>query len=145
MIPFLVVLVFCFFFLRFLNCGVAFVFVIIAATGFCLGGVFNTLAGLVVIELSSLLPENLKSSSLGFYSAITMAAGNITTAATQLLIGFVIGKERKFKFYLDQEGIFLIFMIYSAISLFCLIGISMIHTLRKASAGTLKTVGKESK
>ena len=102
MIPFLVVLVFCFFFLRFLNCGVAFVFVIIAATGFCLGGVFNTLAGLVVIELSSLLPENLKSSSLGFYSAITMAAGNITTAATQILIGFVIGKERKFKFYLDQ-------------------------------------------
>ena len=102
MIPFLVVLVLCFFFLRFFNIGVAFVFVIIGATGFCLGGVFNTLAGLVVIELSSLLPENLKSSSLGFYSAITMAAGNITTALTQLLIGFVIGKERKFKFYIDQ-------------------------------------------
>ena len=102
MIPFLVVLVLCFSFLRFFDFGVAFVFAIIAATGFCLGGVFNTLAGLVVIELSSLLPENLKSSSLGFYSAITMAGGNITTAATQLLIGFVIGKERKFKFYLDQ-------------------------------------------
>ena len=95
-------IVLCFSFLRFFDFGVAFVFAIIAATGFCLGGVFNTLAGLVVIELSSLLPENLKSSSLGFYSAITMAAGNITTAATQLLIGFVIGKERKFKFYLDQ-------------------------------------------
>lgn len=92
MIPFMVILVLCFFFLRFASVGVTFVFIIIGTTGFCLGGIFNTLAGLVVIELSSLLPENLKSSSLGFYSAITMAAGNITTAATQLLIGFVIGK-----------------------------------------------------
>lgn len=97
MIPFMVILILCFFCLRFLSLGVIFVFCIIGTVGFCLGGIFNTLAGLVVIELTSLIPDHLKSSSLAFYSAITMAAGNITTAATQVLIGFVIGKERKDK------------------------------------------------
>lgn len=92
MIPFMVALVVGFFFLRFFEPGVVIVFLIIGATGFCLGGIFNTLAGLVVMELAALVPAHLKSSCLGFYSAMTMAAGNITTALTQLLIGFVIGK-----------------------------------------------------
>ena len=60
--------------------------------GFSLGGIFNTLAGLVVIELTRLIPKNLKTSSVGFYSALTMAVGNITTALTQVLLGFAIGK-----------------------------------------------------
>lgn len=52
MIPFMVVLVFCFFSLRFDNTGVLFVFIIIGIVGFCLGGIFNTLAGLIVVELT---------------------------------------------------------------------------------------------
>jgi hypothetical protein len=67
-------------------------FVIIAIVGLSLGGLFNTLAGLVIMELTDAIPEKMKTSSLGFYSALTMAVGNITTALTQILIGFVIGK-----------------------------------------------------
>jgi hypothetical protein len=44
------------------------------------------------MELTAVIPERLKTSSLGFYSALTMAVGNIITAVTQILIGFVIGK-----------------------------------------------------
>ena len=61
--------------------------------GFSLGGTFNTLSGLIVMELVKALPEHQKSKKLGFYSAATMAVGNITTAFTQVLIGFVIGKD----------------------------------------------------
>lgn len=92
MIPFMVVLFICFFFLRIESEQVMYYFVIISIVGFSLGGIFNTLSGLVVMELTKVIPENLKTSSLGFYSALTMAVGNITTAVTQILIGFVIGK-----------------------------------------------------
>lgn len=93
MIPFMVVLFGCFLVLNSGFEAVAGYFAIIAVVGFSLGGIFNTLSGLVVIELTKLIPENLKASSLGFYSALTMAVGNITTAVTQILIGFVIGKD----------------------------------------------------
>lgn len=92
MIPFMVTLFICFFLLRFADAGIVALFAIIAIVGFALGGIFNTLSGLVVMELTKVIPENLKTSSLGFYSALTMAVGNITTAATQILIGFVLGK-----------------------------------------------------
>ena len=92
MIPFMILLFLCFFILNTGFSAVAAYFAIIAVVGFCLGGIFNTLSGLVVIELTKMIPENLKTSSLGFYSALTMAVGNITTALTQILIGFVIGK-----------------------------------------------------
>lgn len=92
MIPFMIVLFACFFLLKFADAGVVGYFSIIAVVGFALGGIFNTLSGLVVMELTKVIPENLKTSSLGFYSALTMAVGNITTAVTQVLIGFVIGK-----------------------------------------------------
>jgi len=93
MIPFMVVLFICFLLLRFVSFHVVEEFALIALIGFALGGIFNTLSGLVVLELVKVIPENLKSSSLGFYSALTMAAGNFVTAFTQILIGFVIGKS----------------------------------------------------
>ena len=93
MIPFMVVLFTCFFFLHSADFdGVVPYFIIISVVGVCLGGIFNTLSGLVVIELIKAIPEEFKTSKLGFYSALTMAVGNITTALTQILIGFVIGK-----------------------------------------------------
>jgi hypothetical protein len=97
MIPFMSALFVCFFLLRFNeNLSVFWYFFIIAIVGFTLGGLFNTLSGLVIMELTNAIPDNMKTSSLGFYSALTMAVGNITTAVTQILIGFVIGKTRKF-------------------------------------------------
>ena len=92
MIPFMVILFVCFFTLKSGNAGVFTYFAIIAIVGFCLGGIFSTLAGLVVIELTKKIPDNLKTSSLGFYSALTMAVGNFATALIQVLIGFLIGK-----------------------------------------------------
>lgn len=102
MIPFMVVLFICFFLLKFGFDEVYPYFIVISVVGFGLGGIFNTLSGLVVMELTKVIPENLKTSSLGFYSALTMAVGNITTALTQILIGFVIGKESKYNSNLDQ-------------------------------------------
>lgn len=93
MIPFMIVLFICFFFLNLSFSDVSYYFIFIAIVGLTLGGIFNTLAGLIIIELTKVIPENLKTSSLGFYSALTMAIGNITTALTQILIGFVIGKQ----------------------------------------------------
>ena len=93
MIPFMIVLFVCFFLLLSANFEKVYAyFIVISVVGFALGGIFNTLSGLVVMELTKVIPENLKTSSLGFYSALTMAVGNITTALTQILIGFVIGK-----------------------------------------------------
>ena len=42
-----------------------------------------------------------------------MSIANITTALTQLLIGFVVGK--------NESQIFLIFMVYSAAAFICFI------------------------
>lgn len=57
MIPFMVVLFICFFMLRFLG-GDAPIgyFILIAFVGFCLGGIFNTLSGLVVMSLTNSIP-----------------------------------------------------------------------------------------
>lgn len=49
MIPFMVALFICFFLLRFLEGVLIFYFIVIAVVGFCLGGIFNTLSGLVVM------------------------------------------------------------------------------------------------
>jgi hypothetical protein len=95
MIPFMIVLFICFLFLKLLQFGLSGYFITISVVGFSLGGIFNTLSGLVVMELTKVIPETLKTSSLGFYSALTMAMGNFTTALTQVLIGFVLGKESK--------------------------------------------------
>lgn len=93
MTPFMLVLFICFFVLLSADYDIVFAyFAIISVIGFALGGIFNTLSGLVVMELVKVIPEHLKTSSLGFYSALTMAVGNITTALTQILIGFIIGK-----------------------------------------------------
>ena len=75
------------------------------------------------MELVKALPVNLKSKKLGFYSASTMAVGNITTAFTQILIGFVIGKD-------NEKRVFLVFIIYAAVCIFCLLVLS-IYTFLK--------------
>jgi sugar phosphate permease len=95
MIPFMVVLFISFLILKMFNSDVSVVlyFIVISAVGFALGGIFNTLSGLVVMELTKVIPENLRTSSLGFYSALTMAVGNFTTALTQILIGFALDKS----------------------------------------------------
>lgn len=56
MIPFMVALFICFFFLRFSEAGVVTLFAIISVVGFALGGIFNTLSGLVVMELTKVIP-----------------------------------------------------------------------------------------
>lgn len=56
MIPFMVVLFICFFILKFVDTVLAGYFVIIAIVGFALGGIFNTLSGLVVMELTKVIP-----------------------------------------------------------------------------------------
>lgn len=91
--PLMIILSICFFSLKFFNVGVYGYFGIIAVVGMCLGGSFNTIAGLVVIELTKVVPQEYQTTCLGFYSALTMSIANITTAVTQLLIGFIVGKS----------------------------------------------------
>lgn len=49
MIPFMVVLFICFFLLKFVDGALVFYFIVISVVGFSLGGIFNTLSGLVVM------------------------------------------------------------------------------------------------
>ena len=70
------------------------------------------------MELVKVLPPALKSKRLGFYSAVTMGVGNVTTAFTQILIGFVIGKD-------DEKKIFLVFIIYTGVCVACLFVLTM--------------------
>ncbi len=78
-------------------------FALIAAVGVCLGGVFNTMAALVVVDLK----RNARGaiSSISLYAALSMAVANFATAATQLLIGFLASK--------DENNVFIIFVFYS--------------------------------
>lgn len=96
MIPFITALMLCFIGLRIGGLSVVAYFGVIAIVGFCLGSIFNTLAGLLVMQLTESLPQQIRTTKLGFYSAITMSVGNFTTALTQILIGFVIGKDRNY-------------------------------------------------
>ena len=91
--PLMIILSFCFFSLKYFSIGVRGYFGIIAVVGMCLGGSFNTIAGLVVMELTKVVPKEYQTTCLGFYSALTMSIANITTAMTQILIGFVVGKS----------------------------------------------------
>ena len=56
-----------------------------------------------------------------------MSIANITTALTQLLIGFIVGKSKNI-FDLDEDQIFLIFMVYSGMALMCFLGESRMVT-----------------
>ena len=100
---------------------------IIAIVGFSLGGTFNTLSGLIVMELVKVLPPALKSKRLGFYSAVTMGVGNLTTAFTQVLIGFVIGKD-------DEKKVFFVFIVYAGVSVACLLILTVYTYLKKKAA-----------
>jgi hypothetical protein len=68
-------------------------FLLISGVGICLGGSYNTMAGLVTMELVKVVPKKLRIKYLGLYSAILMALANFITALTQLLIGFVVEKN----------------------------------------------------
>lgn len=107
--PLMVVLVGCFYILKFFQISVTGYFVLISIVGMALGGSFNTIVGLSTIQLTKSVPKEHQLASLGFYSAITMCLANVVTAFTQLLIGFVVGK--------DEQRIFMIFMAYSALAL----------------------------
>jgi hypothetical protein len=90
--PAMLVLVVLFFAMKYFHAGIVGYFVIIFGVGLCLGGSFNTMSGLVVMELSKVVPVEYQTIGLGFYSALTMSIANITTAFTQLLIGYIVGK-----------------------------------------------------
>lgn len=59
-----------------------------------------------------------------------MSIANITTALTQLLIGFIVGKSNN-DGYVDEEQIFLIFMGYSALALMCFLAESQVELKEK--------------
>jgi hypothetical protein len=88
---FFLVVFFCL--LKFLNITVAGYFLLISGVGICLGGSYNTMAGLVAMELVKMVPKKLRIKYLGLYSAILMAFANLVTGLTQILIGFVVGKN----------------------------------------------------
>ena len=55
--PLMIVLVCCFYALKFFQITVTWYFVIIAVVGMCLGGSFNTIVGLSTIQLTESLPK----------------------------------------------------------------------------------------
>ena len=55
--PAMVILVFLFFSIKFFEVGLLGYFIIIAGVGLCLGGSFNTMSGLLVMELSKVVPK----------------------------------------------------------------------------------------
>ena len=137
----MILLLICFIVLRYARLGVWEHFLIIAIVGFTLGGTFNTLGGLIVMELVKLLPPDLRTKRLGFYSAITMSVANITTALTQILIGFVVGKE-------DEKKIFFVFIVYAAVGVVCLFMLTMYTFVKNkaipSSSGLQKSDKKSS-
>jgi hypothetical protein len=91
LIPVLFLLMIFFILLKSVSFGVAGYFIIIGCVGLCLGGAYNTMAGLVTMELVRTIPEYLQSKYLRFYSALLMCIGNVVIAITQIIISFSIG------------------------------------------------------
>ena len=86
--PILTVLLLAFILLKALTIDVILFFILISVIGMCLGGVFNTMAGLIAVNM-----KNISDGCIGAYAAISMSIANITTALTQLLIGFISDKD----------------------------------------------------
>lgn len=76
------------------------------------------MAGLVTMELVKVVPKKLRIKYLGLYSAILMALANFITALTQLLIGYVVGK--------NESQIFTIFVWYSGFALVLFVMVSIL-------------------
>ena len=57
MIPFLVLLIFCFILLKYMQFGVVGYFIMIGCVGFCLGGAYNTMTSLVTMQLVVDIPK----------------------------------------------------------------------------------------
>jgi hypothetical protein len=93
-------------------------FVIIGLTGLCLGGTYNTLVGLVTMELVRAVPMHLQSKHLRYYSALLLCFANLVTAITQIIISYGIGK--------NQGKLFGIFLAYSFVNFCCVIGLIII-------------------
>lgn len=91
LIPVIFFLMIFFAMLKLIDFTVAGYFTIIAFVGICLGGSYNTLAGLVTMELVRTIPPKLQTKYLRFYSALLMAFGNTVTSITQVIISFTIG------------------------------------------------------
>lgn len=89
----------CFYLLKYCQISVLGYFLIISIIGPCLGGAFNTIVGLSTLQLTKDIPPEKQLSSLGMYSAVTMALANFVTALTQMLIGFVAGKGTHSKYH----------------------------------------------
>lgn len=112
LMPLMVVLVLCFYALKYFNITVSGYFVLIAIVGMCLGGSFNTIVGLSTIQLTKSVPEEQRLKSLSFYSAVTMAMANFVTALTQLLIGFVVGKCKFIVIFRIIENIYYFYCLF---------------------------------
>lgn len=91
LIPVLFLLIIFFAMLKLIDFTVAGYFAIIALVGISLGGAYNTLAGLVTMELVRAIPSHLQTKYLRFYAALLMAFGNTITSITQIIISFTIG------------------------------------------------------
>jgi hypothetical protein len=90
--PLIFLLMILFFLLRHVDATISGYFIMIAGVGLCLGGSYNTLAGLVAMELVKVVDPRYRTKYLGFYSAVLMCAANLITATTQILLGYVIGQ-----------------------------------------------------
>lgn len=91
LIPVLFFLMIFFILLKAIDFTVTGYFLIIALVGLCLGGCYNTMAGLVTMELVRTTPPELQTKYLRFYSALLMAIGNTITGITQIIISYTVG------------------------------------------------------
>lgn len=90
MIPCLIILLILFTLLKKVDFSVGGYFGIIGCVGLCLGGSYNTMTGLVTMQLVANIPKELQERYLRFYSASLMAVGYVVTALTQTIIGLTV-------------------------------------------------------
>jgi hypothetical protein len=118
-IPVLFLLMLFFIFLELINFDVAGYLVMIGLVGLCLGGAYNTMAGLVTMELVRTVPVQLQSKYLRFYSALLMAIANTLTAITQIIISFTI--------HANDGKLFGIFLAYTFVNLCCVVALVLME------------------
>ena len=90
MLPLMILLVGFFLLLRIVDLSIFGYFFIISCVGFCVGGSYNMMAGLVTMELVRVIPKQMQSKCLRFYSALLMGVACFVTSITQVIIGLTV-------------------------------------------------------
>lgn len=93
MIPLMILLIGFFLLLRLADLSVAGYFCVIGCVGFCVGGSYNTMAGLVTMELVRVIPKKMQAKCLRFYSALLMGVACFVTSITQVIIGMTVERS----------------------------------------------------